>query len=270
MDRNAVSPRRILLIGYGAIAAELSEALRQRGHMVTTLLRAGSRSRERVPEGVMIAATLDEAASFAPELVVEAAGHEAVREIVPDCLSRGLPVLISSIGALHDDLLFERLAGLAGSHGGRLLLASGALGALDYIRAARAAGGLSVAYESRKPPAAWAAELRALGHDPEALASPVTLFEGTAREAAAAYPQNLNVAAALALAGPGFEATRVAVVCDPDATGNTHSVRAQSEYGTMAITIANRPSPTNPKSSWIVSRSLLAAVEQYFSPVVML
>ncbi len=118
-------------------AAELSEALRQRGHMVTTLLRAGSRSRERVPEGVMIAATLDEAATFAPELVVEAAGHEAVREIVPDCLSRGLPVLISSIGALHDDLLFERLTGLAGSHGGRLLLASGALGALDYIRAAR-------------------------------------------------------------------------------------------------------------------------------------
>ena len=265
-----MSARRILLIGYGAIAAELADALRQRGHTVATLLRAASRSRDRVPDDVAIVTSVQGAAAFAPELVVEAAGHAAVREVVPDCLSRGFPVLISSIGALHDKLLFEQLADIAGSHGGRLLLASGALGALDYIRAVSAADRLCVAYESRKPPAAWAAELRVLGHDPDALASEVVLFEGTAREAAAAYPQNLNVAAALAFAGPGFDQTRVAVICDPAARGNTHAVKAESEYGTMAITIANRPSPANPKSSWIVSRSLLAAIEQYFSPVAML
>lgn len=270
MGQNAVTAQRILLIGYGAIAAELSEALRQRGHAVAVLLRPGSRSLGRVSDDVTIATSLAETAAFAPELVVEAAGHAAVREVVPECLSRGLPVLISSIGALHDEALFRRLVDIAGGHGGRLLLASGALGALDYVRAVRAAEDLSLAYESRKPPAAWAEELRALGHDPAALASPVTLFEGSAREAAAAYPQNLNVAAALALAGPGFERTRVAVVCDPAATGNTHSVKAESAFGTMTITIANRPSPANPKSSWIVSRSLLAAVDQYFSPVVML
>lgn len=269
MDRHALSARRILLIGYGTIAAELSEALRQRGHAVAVLLRPGSRSRGRVPSEVTIVASLEEAAAVAPELVVEAAGHAAVREIVPDCLSRGLPVLISSIGALHDEPLFKRLVGMAESHGGRLLLASGALGALDYVHAVRAAEDLSLAYESRKPPAAWAAELRMLGHDTAALASPVTLFEGTAREAAA-YPQNLNVAAALALAGPGFERTRVAVVCDPEAVGNTHSVKAGSALGTMTITIANQPSPANPKSSRIVFCSLLAAVEQYFSRVLML
>lgn len=270
MDRNAVSARRILLIGYGAIAAELCAALRQRGHAVAVLLRPGSRSRDRVPSNVAIATSPEEAVAFAPELVVEAAGHEAVRALAPDYLARGLPVLISSIGALHDEPLFRRLVDIAGRHGGRLLLASGALGALDYVRAASTAEDLSLAYESRKPPAAWAGELRAHGHDPATLATPVTLFEGSAREAAAAYPQNLNVAAALALAGPGFEQTRVAVVCDPAATGNTHTVKAESAFGTMAITIANRPSPANPKSSWIVSRSLLAAIDQYFSPVVML
>ena len=120
------------------------------------------------------------------------------------------------------------------------------------------------------PPAAWSAELRALGHDPARLAQPLTLFAGTAREAAAAYPQNLNVAAALALAGPGFEATEVEVVCDPAAAGNEHVVMSESEFGAMSLTIRNRPSPANPKSSWIVGQSLLAAIDQHFSPVVML
>ena len=98
----------------------------------------------------------------------------------------------------------------------------------------------------------------------------MTLFAGDAREAAARYPQNLNVAAALALAGQGFEATGVEVICDPAASGNTHVVMADSEFGTMRLSIVNTPSPANPKTSWIVGRSLMAAIEQYFSPVVML
>ncbi len=182
----------------------------------------------------------------------------------------GLAVLISSIGALHDSALYDRLVATALAHEGRLLLPSGALGALDYVRAVRKARSLSLRYQSRKPPAAWAKELAALGHDAATLAAPVTLFAGNAREAAALYPQNLNVAAALALAGQGFEATGVEVICDPEAGGNTHVVLADSEFGSLRLSIVNKPSPDNPKTSWIVGRSLMAAVEQYFSPVMML
>lgn len=273
MGRRAMKPRRVAVIGFGAIAGELVETLLaspEPEYRVAVWLRPGSASRDRVPPRVAIVESAAELAGFSPDLVVEAAGHGAVREQVPEALALGLPVLVSSIGALHDDALKDRLVEAAKAHGGRLLLASGALGALDYVRAVRPARELELTYESRKPPAAWAKELEALGHDPQAIAAPVTLFEGTARQAAADYPQNLNVAAALALAGPGFEATRVSVVCDPEAKGNTHVVRARSEFGTMQMTIANRPSPTNPKSSWIVGRSLLAAIDQYFSPVLML
>lgn len=268
-----MKPRRIAVIGFGAIGAELVETLRtsvEPPYRVLVWLRPGSPSRERVPADAALAESAAELAAFAPDLVVEAAGHAAVREQVAAALALGLPVLVSSIGALHDEALKNELVETARAHGGRLLLASGALGALDYVRAVRAARTLELTYESRKPPAAWAKELEALGHDPQAVTAPLTLFEGTARQAAAAYPQNLNVAAALALAGPGFEATRVSVVCDPEARGNTHVVKAESEFGTMQVAIANRPSPTNPKSSWIVGRSLLAAIDQYFSPVVML
>lgn len=268
-----MKPRSVAVIGFGAIAGELAETLRvsaEPQYRVLVWLRPGSPSRERVPAGVAVAESAAELAAFAPDLVVEAAGHAAVREQVVEALALGLPVLVSSIGALHDEALKSRLVETAKAHGGRLLLPSGALGALDYVRAVRPARELELSYESRKPPAAWAKELEALGHDPQAVTAPLTLFEGTARQAAAAYPQNLNVAAALALAGPGFEATRVSVVCDPGAKGNTHVVKAQSEFGSMQVTIANRPSPTNPKSSWIVGRSLLAAIDQYFSPVMML
>jgi aspartate dehydrogenase len=265
--------RRVVIIGYGAIAGDLAAALSGRqepGFDVGIMLKPGSPSRERVPPDLTILADEPALAAFAPDLVVEAAGHEAVRKVVPGCLALGLPVLISSIGALHDDVLFNALVAAARDNGGRLLLPSGALGGLDYVRAVRQAKELSLRYESRKPPAAWKVELAALGQDPERLEAPFTLFSGNARQAAAAYPQNLNVAAALALAGPGFEATGVDVVCDPSATGNTHVVTARSEFGTMSLTIANKPSPSNPKSSWIVGQSLLAAIDQHFSPVVML
>jgi len=256
-----LSARRVVLIGYGAIAADIAAALlaaRDPGYALAVLLRPGSSSAGRVPEGVAALSGLDEVAAFAPDLVIEAAGHGAVRESVPGCLALGLPVLISSIGALHDEALYADLVATARRGGGRLLLASGALGGLDYVRAVRHASQLELRYESRKPPAAWSGELRALG------------LSGTAREAAARYPQNLNVAAALALAGPGFEATGVDVVCDPAATGNTHLVRVSSALGTMSLEIANQPSPTNPKSSWIVAQAILAAVDQHFSPVVMM
>lgn len=268
-----MNERRILVIGYGAIASELCAALlgaTEAQFRVGLLLRPGSSSRAKAPRHTTICGSIEDVAAFRPDLVVEAAGHGAVGESVPALLGLGLPVLVSSIGALHDDVLLARLLRLAEAHGGRLILASGALGALDYVRAAREADGLDIRYESRKPPAAWKAELQALGVEPETVDRPVTLFEGTAREAAGTYPQNLNVAAAAALAGGGMERVRVSVICDPAATGNTHVLTSSSELGDMRIEIANRPSPANPKTSRIVARSLLAAIRQHFSPLQML
>jgi aspartate dehydrogenase len=268
-----VKARRVALIGFGAIASDLATALMARpapGYAVAVLLGPESESRARVPAELSLLSGCEELRAFGPDLVVEAAGHDAVRKVVPQCLEFGLPVLISSIGVLHDEAFFAGLVETAQRCGGRILLPSGALGGLDYVRAVREARTLSLRYQSRKPPAAWRDELIRRGQDPDALAGPVTLFSGNAREAAAAYPLNLNVAAALALAGPGFEAIAVDVVCDPAAKGNSHLITVESEFGTMSVEVANRPSPTNPKSSWIVSQSLLAAVEQHFSPVAML
>ena len=259
--------RRVAIVGYGAIGRELAAALAARGgYELAVVLRPGSPSVGRVEPGY--AAIHDRAAlaAFRPEIVVEAAGAEAVREWGPAALAVGVPLLLSSVGALHDDSLRAALLAAAETAGTRLYLPSGALAGLDYVRAARGAGELRVRYESRKPPAAWADELRRLGHL-ERPSETITLLNGNARKAAARYPANLNVAATLALAGTGFEATEVSVVVDPTARGNTHGISVTSELGTLDLAVANRPSPDNPKTSWIVSRSLLTAIEQHFSTV---
>ena len=223
----------------------------------------------RAPSSLQALGGLDELGRFGPDLVVEAAGAEAVRTHGPACLRLGVPLLLSSVGALGDDALRAALEAAARAGRTRLYLPSGALAGLDYVRAARGGPDLRVRYESRKPPAAWADELARLGL-PARPDAPVTLFEGDAREAAARYPANLNVAATLALAGPGFEATEVAVVVDPAVAGNTHRVAVESAFGRLDVAVANRPSPDNPKTSWIVSRALMAAIDQHFATVVFL
>lgn len=261
--------RRVAVIGRGAIGRELAAALRERGgYEVAIVLRPGSKATAEIGDATLVTDPAGLAA-FAPSLVVEAAGAGAVREWGPASLALGVPLLLSSVGALHDEDLRAMLVAAAEKAGTRLYLPSGALAGLDFVRAARGAEALNVSYESRKPPAAWADELARLGL-PAQPAETVTLFEGNAREAAARYPANLNVAATLALAGPGFEATKVSVVVDPAARGNTHRIAVSSALGTLDLAVANKPSPDNPKTSWIVSRSLLAAIEQHFSTVVLL
>jgi aspartate dehydrogenase len=217
----------------------------------------------------IVRSTEDLVASL-PDVIVEAASQAAVREIVPDCLVAGRTVIVSSVGALSDEALFQRLRDAAIRGRADLILPSGAIGALDYARAARDEAATEVTYESRKPVAAWADELAQLGIDAGSLSAPHVLYEGDARTAAARYPANLNVAATLALAGQGFERTRVRVVVDPAATGNSHTIAVDGPLGRMQISIANKAAPSNPKSSLIVSRSILAAVDQVFSPVKML
>ena len=225
-----------------------------------------SEQSDRVLDGIKHVATLDEVLAWKPDLVIEAAGHDAVLAYVPLCLQRGVPVLLSSVGALHDDALFEHLIAQAVRGQTRLVLPSGAIGGLDYVRASQWTEQTVITYESRKPLKAWQDELQARGYDLAGIDQPVLLFEGSAREAARLYPSNLNVAATLALAGIGMDNTQVRVMADPFISGNQHHIHVQSDHGTMSVQYANEPSRLNPKSSRIVAKSIVAAVKQYFSP----
>ncbi|HVL74016.1 MAG TPA: aspartate dehydrogenase [Beijerinckiaceae bacterium] len=259
---------RILVVGFGAIGEAVLAGLAEFETPVerAVLLRPGSPRAAHLPAGLARVSDLHEAQEFDPALVVEAAGAGAVRAVAPTFLSRGVPVVVTSAGALADDgLLADLLAARRG--GARILVPSGAVGGLDYVAAAARLPGTQVRYESRKPPAAWADVLAARGVDPASLREPLVLFSGAAREAARLFPQNLNVAATLALAGIGMDRTRVEVVVDPAATGNLHAIRVEGPAGTFEARLANRPSPQNPKTSAVVASSILALIARELSGI---
>ncbi len=142
------------------------------------------------------------------------------------------------------------------------MLPAGAIGGIDAIAAMRLGGLDAVRYRSRKPPAAWRGSPAEKVADLDKLTSRTVLYRGTAGEAALLYPQNANVAAAVALAGLGFDATEVELVADPEAPGNVHEIEAEGAAGRFAIQLQGKPSRTNPKTSALAALSVARALHQ--------
>lgn len=265
--------QRLALIGYGAVAKDVLKALTplltQHGVEVLILKRSAlSEAEERdLPSFAKVVKLPEELWGFKADLIIEAAGQESVAQYVPACLSSGADVLITSIGALVDSNLYSELLKIATQFNTRILLPAGAVAGLDYLESIKNAEDLQVTYESRKPVSAWLPELEALGLNPADIKEPFTLFEGSAEEAAQRYPQNLNVAATLALAGVGMKNTRVVVVVDPALHENQHHVLVNSQYGEMRLQLSNTPSPDNPKTSWVVAQSVANVVKREFEKI---
>lgn len=256
---------RIALIGFGTIGQELARTLHERASYSLATLR-------RQPDAPAVAGikrlgTLQELFHWQPHLVVEVAGQEAVHQYAARILRAGIPVLVSSVGALADGAYLAHLKSVAAARHTRILVPSGAVAALDYLRAVGTDPEADVHYESRKPVAAWRHELHAAGHDPEQLPSEYILYEGPADAAARRYPQNLNVAATLALAGTGMARTQVRVVADPAVTHNQHTLHVRSAAGTLQAQMVNHPAASNPKTSAVVAQSVASAVDNYLNPL---
>jgi aspartate dehydrogenase len=251
------------LIGCGGMAQDVVAALRASPgngvSIIGALARAGrgGEARAKLAE-IEIVETLEDLIARGPALIAEVAGQAAVAEHGEAVLRGGIDCLIISVGALADPALLARLKAAAHAGDSRILLPAGAIGGLDAIAAMRVAGLTSVRYRSRKPPAAWRgtpAE-RLVG----ALTRPTVLYRGIAGEAALLYPQNANVAAAVALAGLGFDATEVELVADPDAPGNVHEIEAEGTAGRFTIQLQGKPSRTNPKTSALAALSVARAL----------
>jgi aspartate dehydrogenase len=260
---------RVALLGGGTIARLVLEHLR-RGELPGVEL-VGIAGRSRSSPGASLAAehglayvvSLDDLIALRPQAVVEAASHEAVRGWLVPLLSAGISVVVLSAGALADDTLRTAAEAAADRSGALLYVPSGGIGGLDALKAACAAGVDEVSIQVAKPPAAWKKipYVEALGIDLERLAGATTLFEGAAREGVPHFPQNVNIAAVLSLAGIGFDRTRLKVVADPALTHNTHTIHVAGKSGRFSVVLENVPAPDNPKTAWLACYSALAAIK---------
>lgn len=254
--------RHILLIGYGAIAHYVVDALQSERERIGLSLIV---RQERVPElraalpDIEVTDRLDELEEM-PELAVECASHKAVAALGEACLTRGCDFLVTSVGALTDAFLLQSLRRAAQTHMGKLLIPSGALAGVDAIAAARYGGLDHVRYSARNPPQAWKGSYAERLTNLDRLSGATTFYRGTAGEAAKLFPQNANVAATLALAGLGFDRTEVTLIADPDAPGNVHAIEAAGAFGSLHIEVTGTPMADNPKTSTLAALSVLRAI----------
>ncbi|MDM8165744.1 aspartate dehydrogenase [Roseovarius sp.] len=253
------------IIGEGAIGRYVADALASRGlgpHVILT--RSGPTG--TAPGGVTRVRSADDLPGDLA-LMIDCAGHAALAQHGPAILSRGIDLVTVSLGALADPALETALTEAARRGRAQLHLASGAIGALDALRAARVGGLTEVTYTGRKPPKGWKGSPAEDRLDLDMLETAATHFEGTARDAATTYPKNANVAAAVALAGAGFEATQVRLIADPAVTANIHEIHATGAFGQFHFRIEGHALPDNPRSSALAAMSAVAAIERHIAPV---
>jgi aspartate dehydrogenase len=266
---------RVVLLGGGTIARLVLEHIRREGIPGVEIAavagrqgstRAGSLAREF---GVPYVEGREALLALRPGAVVEAASHDAVREHLVALLEASISVVVLSAGALADDALRRRAEQAAGRSGALFYVPSGGIGGLDALKTACLGGVDEASIQVAKPPAAWKgiAYVESSGVALDRISGPVTLFEGPAREGVPHFPQNVNIAAVLALAGIGMDRTRLKVVADPTLTLNTHTIRVSGRSGRFTIVLENVPSPDNPKTSWLACYSALAALRSLGSSV---
>jgi aspartate dehydrogenase len=262
--------QRVAIAGFGAIGKVVAEHL-DRGIEGVELAAVSARDTARAeaamaafssPVPVLPLSRLGEAA----DIVVECAPASVLRDLAEPALAQGRTVIVLSCGALLDN--FD-LVDLARRQGGRILVPTGALLGLDAVQAA-AVGEISrVQMITRKPPngLAGAPYLVENGISVERLNQPKRVFSGTARDAARGFPANVNVAAALALAGIGPDRTMIDIWADPGVDRNLHRIEVEADSVSFTLEIANVPSVENPRTGRLTPLSVVALLRKLSSPL---
>jgi aspartate dehydrogenase len=200
------------------------------------------------------------------DLAIECAPAALIERICGPMLEAGKQVMVLSCGAL---LPRPELIALAKERGGKIIVPTGALLGLDAVAAAAEGHISSVRMTTRKPPSGLkgAPYLEANNISVDGLNEPKRVFSGTAREAAAGFPANVNVAAALSLAGIGPDRTMIDIWADPGVTRNCHSIEVDADAARFTLTIENMTSEQNPKTGRIVALSVIAALRKLDAPL---
>ncbi|WP_257352178.1 aspartate dehydrogenase [Pseudalkalibacillus decolorationis] len=264
---------KIGLIGYGGIGKEVANYLMSQSSESATLcgilVRDPSKVATYVPSNVMLTSNPDSFFCMGHDVVIEAAGHEAVRQYGYRTLSCGAHLILVSAGALADESLHKDLESAASKSMKQIIIPSAAIGGLDRIRAASYNEIEEIKLITRKPPAVWRNSFVEEKVNLDTITEPQCIFEGSAREASLLFPESVNVSAALSLAGIGFEKTKVQVYVDPMVNQNTHEIVAKGLFGQINVQVQNTPLIENPKSSHIVSMSIFKAINNLTSPMVL-
>ncbi len=261
---------RVAIGGLGTVGAVVAQRL-DAGIPGLTLVAVSARDRARAAQRVAALRrpvpilALPELADVA-DVVVECAPASVFAEVAEPATKAGRVFIPISVGAL---LSHWHIVELAASHGARIIVPSGALIGLDAVRAVAEGEIHSVRMITRKPPRALAGSpyVEEHGIELDQIAQPVRIFQGTAREGAQGFPANVNVAAALGLAGIGVDRTQLEIWADPTVNRNTHNIVVEADSARFELTIENVPTEENPRTGKTVALSVIATLKRLVSPL---
>jgi aspartate dehydrogenase len=199
------------------------------------------------------------------DLIVEAAGGSVVPSLAQAVFAAGKDLMVISVGALLDH---PQVIETSRTTGCRLYIPSGAIAGLDGIKSAVIGAVTHVTHTTRKPPVGLegAPYLVERGISLAGLREEKEIFSGSAREACRGFPANVNVTAAVSLAGIGPDLTRVRILAVPGLQRNCHDIDVEGEFGKLHVHIENVPSE-NPKTGKLTALSIVRAVKDAVDPV---
>jgi len=254
---------RIALIGYGAIGQMLFELFREKKpaiDIVGVLVREGraEATQKKVGRKVAVVESLKALLKLKPDIVVEAASQQAVRDWGETILKKGIDLMVIATGAYGDPKLWHRHRKAAARSGARLRLPSGAIAGLDGLLAMRLGKLERVKYTSIKPPHAWTGTPAETDFDLASIKEPTVIFRGSPADAGRLYPKNANLAVTVALCGAGLQRTDIELVADPTLPPGTNASRLEvvSDSGELRLERLGQAMPGNPKTGVLTALTM--------------
>jgi aspartate dehydrogenase len=223
--------RKIGLIGFGLIGQYIYNKCAQRKRLeVDFVFDADPTKIQSLPPSQQVE-TVEDLELRSVDIVVEAAHPAAVKELGEVILQRS-DLLIFSMTALADDELREQLVTCARQSNRRILFPHGAILGLDGIFDGRKVID-TVKITTVKHP-------RNLGLPGSTMETTTVVYQGSTREACRRFPRNVNVHAAVALAGIGFDNTVSKIVADPHTDQMRHRIEVMGTGLAWVIDIESR------------------------------
>lgn len=261
--------KSIGIVGCGAIGRALVTAV-AKGKLAVRIAGVTSRTEKTAREFLAEFPnpppylSLDELI-VSSDLIVEAAGGSVVRDLAERVFAAGKDLMVISVGAL---LEYPEIIERSRQSGCRLYVPSGAIAGLDGIKSACVGAISHVTMTTRKPPNGLegAPHLVRNGISLAGLQEEKEVFAGTAREACKGFPANVNVSAAVSLAGIGPDRTQIRIIAVPGLPRNCHDIEVEGEFGRLHVHIENVPTE-NPKTGKLTAFSIIRSVQDVVDPV---
>jgi len=264
---------KIGVIGCGTIGAEICKAI-DTGIIDAQLVAVYDRSMEHCEkmigtlENKPMISGIDELITSV-DVVVECASQEAVREHGLSVLENGKDLMVMSVGAMLDSELLNKFIRAAKNNRCRIYIPSGAIAGIDGLKSASGASINKVMISTTKNPKGLSGAPFIIENkiDLSSFHEKTLLFKGSAEDAVKAFPQNVNVAASLSLAGIGSKKTEVRIFVDPEASRNIHEITIEGDFGAFTCHVENVPSPSNPRTSYLAALSAIATLKKITEPL---